>query len=516
MADHENVNLTRRFLSAAGGLLPAAYAATLVSSPNTAAAETKTQGGGKSADAANPGAATTSQALPPKGIDMHAGYAQAIARMAYVWGWPMVNMLNRNAGITQAPYPGLLNGVLPAAPRGQIAMLHDYIAPSQTFVTCPNQDVVYGLGFFSLDEEPVVMQVPEFGTRFWVYALYDARTNQFGRLGKPYRTRPGFYLLVGPNWKGRKPAGITEVVRASTALANAIPRVFMNDTEEDRKAIQPVIDQVVAYPLTQFDGKMKTIVWRDARTITPPGQANDKSADAGETKWVIPEKFFDQFGEVLNSVPPLPGEEALYAQFRSLMEVAGRNPDIKKAIVQAAVETERDAIDPFFQWRHNGVPAGNGWNRSTNNAQTGFDYFDRTGTSKSNMFDNRPDETQYVYTDVDAAGAPLTGDSHYEIVFAKGEEPPVNGFWSLTLYNDKHLFHPNDLKRYSLGTKNTTLKRNQDGSLTLYAGAKSPGAEKESNWLPAPSGKFSLYIRAYWGKLPILDGSWKPPRINRV
>ncbi|WP_321949031.1 DUF1254 domain-containing protein [Paraburkholderia sp. J10-1] len=467
----------------------------------------------KDAQAAAPSA--SAQASPPSGINMHPEYAQVIARMAYVWGWPMVNMLNRSARITRAPYPGLLNGVLPAAPRGQVGMLHDYIDPAQTFVTCPNQDVVYGLGFFSLDDEPVVAQVPDFGERFWVYALYDARTNQFGHLGKAYQSRHGFYLLVGPNWKGSKPSGITEIIRCPTALANAIPRVFQNDTPEDKQAIQPVLNQIVFYPLTQFDGQMKTIVWNQAPIIKPPAQAQNDSADGGETKWVVPEQFFEQFGEVLDTVAPLPGEEALHAQFRSLMEVANRDPEIKKALVSSAVDTEREVIAPFFAWRRNGVPAGNGWNRSANNAQTGFDYFDRTGTAKSNMFDNRPSETQYFYTDLDATGAPLSGANTYEIVFAKGEEPPVNGFWSLTLYNDKHLFHANDLKRYSLGTKNTTLNRNADGSLTLYAGSKSPGADRESNWLPAPDGTFSLYIRAYWGKEPILDGSWKPPQIHK-
>jgi len=175
-----------------------------------------------------------------------------------------------------------------------------------------------------------------------------------------------------------------------------------------------------------------------------------------------------------------------------------------------------EVIAPFFEWRRNGLPAGNNWNRSTNNAQTGFDYFDRTGTAKSNMFDNRPNETQYFYTDLDASGQALTGANTYEVTFRKGEEPPVNGFWSLTLYNEKHLFHPNDLKRYSLGTKNTNLKRNADGSLTLYAGSTSPGSDRESNWLPAPGGMFSLYIRAYWGKQGILDGSWKPPVIRKA
>ena len=507
MADQDDVNTARRMLTFLGGALPLACA-TLAAAPRTVMAADPDTATPKKGDST--AHSETTEVLPPTGIEMHPGYAQVIARMAYVWGWPMVNMINRFNAITQAPHPGLLNGVLPAAPRGQVGMLHDYIDPAETFVTCPNQDVVYGLGFFSLDEEPVVAQVPDFGDRFWVYALYDHRTNQFGHLGKPYRSRRGFYLLAGPNWKGSKPAGITEVIRCPTALANAIPRVFQNDTPEDKKAIQPVLNQIVFYPLKQFDGHMKTIDWSKAPVIQGP-----QSDGGGETKWVVPEKFFDQFNQVLDTVPPLAGEEALYAQFRSLMEVASRDPEIKKVLVSTATDTERDVISPFFEWRRNGVPAGNNWNRSTNNAQTGFDYFDRTGTAKSNMFDNRPNETQYIYTDTDASGEALNGANTYEIVFAKGEEPPVNGFWSLTLYNEKHLFNPNDLKRYSLGTKNKNLKRNADGSLTLYAGSKSPGAEYESNWLPAPAGPFSLYIRAYWGKQPILDASWKPPQIRK-
>lgn len=449
---------------------------------------------------------------PSDGIIMSPAYAKMVARSAYVWGWPMVNMLNRYAKITQAPHPGLLNGILPAAPRGQVGMLHDYIEPSETFVTCPNQDVVYGLGFFSLDEEPVIAQVPDFGDRFWVYALYDARTDQFAELGRAYKTKPGFYLLIGPNWKGEKPAGVEAVIRARTPLANGIPRVFMDDTPEDRAAIQSVINQIVFYPLNQFDGKMKTIEWRNTPNIVAP----QDNASAGETKWVIPERFFDQFPEVLETVPPLPGEESLYAQFRQLMNAAQADPEIKKLLVQTAVETDHDLIAQFHEWKYNGTPAGNGWNRSTNNAQWGFDYFNRTGTSKSNMFDNKPTETQYFYTDFDGAGQQLDGKRSYALTFAKDQTPPVDGFWSLTLYNDKHLFHANDRKRYSLGTKNKTLKYNDDGSLTLYAGSKSPRPDNECNWLPAPEGPFSLYIRAYWGKRGILDGTWIPPKVERI
>jgi hypothetical protein len=457
-------------------------------------------------------AAGAKTAAPATGsVFMQPEYAKTIARAAYVWGWPMVNMANRYAGVTKAPEPALLNGVLPVAPRGQIAMLSDYVSPGEKFVTCPNQDVVYGLGYFSLDEQPVVLQVPDFGDRFWVYALYDQRTDEFSQIGRQYGSKPGFYLVVGPSWKGDKPAGITAMVRSPTAIANVIPRVFMDESPEDRTAIQPLIDQIVAYPLTEFDGKMRTRDWSKLLSISGPTKPG-----GGETKWVEPEKFFDQLGAVLDAVPPQMGEAAMYQQFRSILGAAAKDPAIKKALVDTAVQTEREVVEPLLRWKYNGVAAGNGWNHSVNSARFGTDYYDRLATAKSNMFENAPNETQYFYTDADSSGAPLDGNSTYEITFAPGEQPPVDGFWSLTLYDGQHLFQPNKLDRYSLGTKNTSLERNADGSLTLYAGARSPGAGKEVNWLPAPRGPFSLYMRAYWGKQPILDGSWKPPVVKKL
>jgi hypothetical protein len=131
------------------------------------------------------------------------------------------------------------------------------------------------------------------------------------------------------------------------------------------------------------------------------------------------------------------------------------------------------------------------------------------------MFENRPNETQYYYLDLDSDGHQLTGEHTYEISFAAGNLPPVDGFWSLTMYDDTDFFHPNDLRRYSLGTKNKSLVVGADGSLTLYAGHTSPGAEQEPNWLPAPAGDFSLYLRAYGGRTPIVDGAWVPPAVTR-
>ena len=445
---------------------------------------------------------------PATGTAMTKEYVQTVGRMAYIWGWPLVNNANRGVAFSKAPEPGLLGGVLPVAFGGN-AMLTDYISPDQTFVTCTNQDVAYGAGFFALDKGPIVFQVPDFGDRFWVYAHYDARTDEFSEIGKQYGTKPGFYLMVGPGWKGDKPANITAVVRSSTNLAFVAPRVFLDDTPEDKAAVQPLLSQIVYYPLSEFDGKMKTKDWSKLPHFPAP-----VSKDKGETKWVNPETFFDELPAVMNSVPPLPGEEALYNQISSVLEAAANDPKVKQTLTSAAVAAESDMIDPFFFWRNNGRAAGNGWNSPVNGAQWGTDYLNRTGTAKSNMYDNRPGETKYIYTDNDSQGKQLNGQNAYAITFAK--VPPVRGFWSLTLYNDLHMFNPNPLKRSSLGTKNKTLKYNADGSLTLYAGPKSPGKDKESNWLPAPAGTFSLYIRSYWSEQAVLDGTWQPPQVEKV
>jgi hypothetical protein len=446
---------------------------------------------------------------PPSGTAMTTAYVQSVGRAAYLWGWTLVNMANRHADFSKAPEPGLIGGVVPVA-HNAVAMLTGYISATQRIIACANQDVAYGAGFLDdLDNAPIVFQVPDFGDRFWVYALYDARTDQLSNIGRQYGTKPGFYMGVGPNWKGETPKGITAVLRSSTTVVFAIPRVFMDDTPEDHAAIQPLISQIVFYPLSRFDGQMKTMDWSKLPHYPAP-----KSSGAGEVQWVNPETFFDELPAVMKSVPPLPGEEALYASIGSVLDAAAKDAAIKKTLTETAVAADREMITPFLQWRYNGRSAGNGWNSPVNNAEWGTDYLNRTATAKSNMFDNLPTETKYIYTDDDSSGKQLNGQNSYAVTFAK--VPPVKGFWSLTLYNDVHFFNPNPLKRYSLGTKNKTLKFNADGSLTLYAGAKSPGTDKESNWLPAPEGTFSLYIRAYWAEPAVIDATWQPPIIKMM
>ena len=446
----------------------------------------------------------------PPGTVMPKDYLAMVGRMAYLWGWPMVNQINRRASFAKAPEPGRLGGVLPVAPIGYVSMLTDYIAPDQRFVTCPNQDTVYGAGFLALDKLPVVVQVPDFGTRFFTYQIVDHRTDSFASIGAQYHTKPGHYLLVGPHWNGDVPAGINAVLRSPTDLAAIFPRVFQDDTPEDKVAVQRVLSQVSVYPLSEYDGTMKSHDWTKSPSFPAPA-----GAGAGETKWVLHDQFFDQLPEVMREVLPLPGEEALYGMINSVLDAAAKNPEIKATLQETATAAEEALIKPLFAFHNNGRPIGNGWTSPPNGARWGTDYLSRAATAKSNMYDNAPEETRYIYTDFDSAGQRLNGTNRYTVTFAKDAVPPVDGFWSLTLYNKEHLFEPNRLNRYSLGTKSKSLKYNDDGSLTLYFQNETPGSDKETNWVPAPKDEFSLYIRAYWPKAEILDGRWVPPPVVR-
>jgi len=453
------------------------------------------------------------QALPSGpvvGTRITEGYATLVARESYFWAWPLVNVYNRRLTYEKVPEI-VMAGPVPAAPLNHLGMLSNYIVPEERIVACPNQDVVYGAGALALELSPVVIQVPDFGDRFWVYQVVDLRTDSFADLGKMYGTTPGFYLLVGPNWKGEVPKGISKVFRASTNTGYVIPRVFQDDTPEDNKLVQNVTQQVMMYPLAEFDGKMKRRDW----TQLP----NAPSATSGdeEVKWVVPEKFFDVLSLVLADAPPLPGEEARYAQMRAVLAAAEADPKIKAALAKTALDADKELVGPTFEFRNWGLQLPHNWSTQSNGAAFGTDYFTRTAVAKSNIFVNKPNETKYFYQDLDAAGQRLNGGNRYTVTFAKDQTPPVRGFWSLTLYNEHHFFAPNEIKRYSIGTKNKSLMYNADGSLTIYVQPDPPPEPQRSNWLPAPRGAdFSLFMRSYWPKVEITDGSWSPPAAERA
>lgn len=458
----------------------------------------------------SPGWATALPPGPDTRVKITEEYAKLIARDAYFWAWPLLNIYNRRLLMAKVKEAARA-GPLVFAPLNHNAMFTDYVDPAERAVACPNQDVVYGLASIALDHTPVVVQVPDFGDRFWVYQIVDLRSDSFVQLGKMYGTTPGFYLLVGPNWQGETPKGITKVFRSPTNTGFCAPRVFQDDSPEDKKAIQSLLPYVLFYPLDDFDGTLKAKDWKGM-----PQAPAHASGDV-ESKWVFPEKFVDQLPEVLADAPPLPGEEARYAQVLAVIAAAQSDPKLKVAMTEAAKEAEEQLIRPLFEFRNYGQQLPHNWSTISNEAAFGTDYFTRTAVAKSNMFVNSPNETKYFYQDLDESGARLSSANRYVVTFPKDRTPPVNGFWSLSIYNEHHFFVANEINRFSVGTKNKGLKVTKDGSLTIYVQSEAPSNEDQrANWLPAPQGNFSLYVRAYWPRTAVTDGSWTPPAVRRV
>jgi hypothetical protein len=200
-----------------------------------------------------------------------------------------------------------------------------------------------------------------------------------------------------------------------------------------------------------------------------------------------------------------------------VIDAARKEPKLKQALTEEATKAARELIDPLLHFRNFGIPLPHNWTTQNNGAQFGTDYFTRTAIAKSNILVNRPNEAKYFYQDLDASGARLNGRNRYSVTFAKGRVPPVTGFWSLTLYDAEHFFAPNEIQRYSLGTKNKELKTAADGSLTIWVHAEAPtDPAQRANWLPALTGQdFSLFLRAYWPQEAILEGSWTPPAYSQ-
>jgi hypothetical protein len=445
------------------------------------------------------------QRVPAPGARFTPDYVSEIARFAYFWAWPLVNVFKRYIAFKRVRRPILVGGIAPVAPINHVAMLHDYIGWKQRYIACPSQDLIYGFGILDLAREPVVVQVPDFGKRYWVYQATDLRTDGFANLGTMYGTKPGFYLLSGPDWDGKAPSGIAASFRGSTNVATLIPRVFQEDDKADNEVLQPLIQEIAVYPLSEFDGKVKMRDWSSLPSL-PWIKLGEE-----EWKWVDPATFFDILPEVLDAARPLPGEEALYALVRSVLHAAAVDKTLRKVLKDAAAEADETLVKPLLQFRNFGIPLPDNWTTVINSAEFGTDYYTRTAVAKSNIFINRPRETRYFYQDLDMRGGRLTGTGRYTITFK--ETPPVKGFWSITLYNRQHFFATNALNRFSLGTKSKGLRFEPDGSLVIHVQNEPPTDDKLSNWLPAPPDEFSLYIRVYWPLEEIAEGRWTPPPV---
>jgi hypothetical protein len=346
--------------------------------------------------------------------------------------------------------------------------------------------------------------------------MLDGWTDVFQVPGKRTTgTKAQKYVITGPNWKGKLPKGVTEY-RSPTSLVWILGRTYCTGIAKDYKEVHAFQDKLSLVPLSAY-GKKK---------YTPPAGKVDPGIDMktpvrDQVDGLDAATYFKTLAELMKKNPPAKANAPMVAKMAKIGLVPGKGFDMSKLPPDAAKGLEKVPKAAQKQIMGYLKKAGtfiNGWVVFTKTGIYGTDYLDRALITAYGLGANRPKDAVYPTSETDKDGKPYSGANKYVLRFAKGQMPPAQGFWSLTMYDDKYFFVDNPLNRYTLSERNK-LKVNKDGSVDLYLQNKSPGKDKEANWLPAPEGRFILMLRLYWPreKAPsILDGTWQPSAVARV
>jgi hypothetical protein len=376
----------------------------------------------------------------------------------------------------------------------------------------PNADFLYTQGWLDLSNGPIVLSVPDTKDRYYLFALIDAWTNVAGSLGKRTTgTDKIEFAIVGPEWKGKLPGGVSEV-HSPTNLAWLYGRTQVN-SKADLKTAMRLQDQYKLHPL---GGSSK------GRKATEPTVPVDLKTDPREQiAKMDAATFFTRFALLLPDNPPAKDDAPMVEKMKTLGIVAGKPFDTSKLeplAAKAVAEGAKSALDAIVTAAMRpgaGADIRNGWAFERDLGRWGTDYGKRALNAWKGLGANAPEDAIFMTARFDGGGHPLDGAQRYVLHFDKGKAPPTDGFWSLSLYNEQQHFAANPLERYNIGS-NDKLVTNPDGSLDVYIQHQEPGKDKEANWLPAPSGPFTLVLRIYWPKQEVVDGRWTAPGIRRV
>ncbi|TAY29883.1 DUF1254 domain-containing protein [Rhizobium ruizarguesonis] len=438
--------------------------------------------------------------------------AKDIAEEGFIYGLPLVMnyavmqefAVDKNSGQFKAPF-------------NEINNLHHVATPEDTAVITPNSDTPYSFIWLDLRAEPMVISVPMVEKdRYYAVQLIDGNTYNYGYIGtRTTGTEPGDYLVVGPDWKGEMPSGIEKVFRSTTPFTLALIRtqLFNPDDMPDVEKIQAAYK---AQPLSAF-----------LKRPAPPTAPKIEFLPA--TTAGIKENFFQYLDAALQFVPETPRDKAIRAKLAKIGIGPGKTFDFKDLSLEHKAEMlvgMKQGDGKVDKWLAGGNKNFNGWNVGSFFGDEAFydgDWVMRAGAAKGGLLGNDAVEAMYPYTRTDTTGAPLDGSKHkYTITFPQGQLPPVNAFWSITMYDGKsQLLIKNPINRYLINSPMlSSMQKDPDGSVTLHIQKDSPGAGKEANWLPAPNGTIYLVMRLYWPKteapsiLPAGKGTWQPPGVH--
>ena len=451
--------------------------------------------------------ATTSSEKPADGEALSVEEVQAIAKEAYIYGYPLVD----NYRVSYAYYVDKDDKSF-KAPWNQITNIPNVYTPADTAVQTPNSDTPYSWIGFDLRAEPMVISVPEIEkSRFYSIQFTDAYTFNYDYAGsRTTGNDAGNFLVVGPGWKGETPEGIKKVMRCETDFSLAVFRTQLFNPADIENVIK-IQGQYKVQPLSKFLGKPAPAAAPAVDWIKP------LTKDAQKTSL----EFFNIVNFVLGYCPVDPTEVELRKRFAKIGIEGGKtfdpaklSPEWKGAIEQGRAEAWEAFAGAEKEMGEGKLTSGElfGTRKFMKN-----NYLNRwMGTI--GIYGNSVQAAMYPIYQVDSAGQKLSGANNYTLHFAAGDYPPVNAFWSLTMYElPQSLLVANPINRYLINSPMLPeMKKDADGGLTMYIQNESPGKELEANWLPAPKGPFAMYMRLYWPKEAALDGSWKAPKLEKV
>jgi len=445
--------------------------------------------------------------------------ARQIAAAAYVFGYPLVFVDVLKEHQTAVPAP---NATLGVAPINQLIRVYQAqpttASPNVPRVPYPNVDASQIPAWLNLTKEPMVLSVPAANGRYYVVQMEDAWMNDFSSLGsRTTGNGSGAFAFVGPGWNGTLPSNVTKI-QAPTNTVEFNARLQQNGPA-DLPAAAAILDNFTLTPLSAW-----------GTNYTPPATVpvmSNVSADPrpftsyAEIANMTPDVYYGRMATIMGGNPPYTADKPVVDQIARIGIIPGTpfnwnrlNATMQEAIGQGYQNGIAQVNAAAAHWP--GVVVENGWNTSYNMGTYGTNYTLRAGQSMGWAFFNLPQDALYSLSYTNATGVPYSGANNYVLHFANNSTPPVNAFWSVTLYDSQGNFVPNPLNRYAISPHLGNLTHNPDGSLDIYIQNASPGPGKESNWLPAPSGGFMLILRQYWPQEAALNGSWVPPAVQTV
>ena len=400
------------------------------------------------------------------------------------------------------------DGVAPINQFGSKSSYPDYNFKD---VVRPNSDTYYSTAFCDLSKEPLILSLPNTNDRYYLMPMLDAYSNVFSSPGKRTTgTEAGNFLIAGPKWTGTPPEGMKEVIKAPTDLIWILGRIQCNGAADGEKVVIPIQKKLKLTPLSSW-GKEYT----DPKGTVDP---TVPKTDPNETVLNMPiDEFFNYANKLMVNNPPKPVDKPAMDMFAKIGVGPNMKFDLSKfdAAAQTAMKGIPKKVYAAFDKELAQPPKlQNGWNILIKGMGSyGTDYGLRSLITYAGLGANLPQDAIYPSNSLAPDGKPYNGANNYVIHFNKGETPPVDGFWSLTMYNQQGYFIQNPINVYAVG-HGAPFKYNADGSLDIYIQNASPGKDKENNWLPAPAGDFNVMMRTYWPKEVMVDGKWIPPVIQ--